>query len=60
MDVDRWDLFALLGVVMIGAGLALIDPWLGVAAGVLLLAAGLVGGIRAGRADRAADRKGES
>jgi hypothetical protein len=58
LDLDQWDLFALLGIVMIGLGLGLLAPWLGVSAtGALLLAAGVIGGIRTERADQAAAAK---
>lgn len=43
--VDRWDLLALVGVVLLGIGLAMLKPWLGVTVtGVVLLVAGVAGG----------------
>jgi hypothetical protein len=49
--MDRWDVLAALGVVLIGLGLALLAPWLGIAvAGVLLLVGGVGGGVLAERA----------
>ncbi|WP_405710072.1 hypothetical protein OG264_16045 [Streptomyces xanthophaeus] len=48
--MDRWDTLALLGVVLLGTGLALLAPWLGItAAGLVLLAVGLGGAIAAER-----------
>lgn len=50
--MDRWDVLALLGVVLLGLGLSLLAPWLGItAAGVVLLALGVIG---AGVNERAA------
>lgn len=44
--LDRWDVLALLGVVLLGAGLALLAPWLGVAvAGLVLLGIGIGGAV---------------
>jgi len=49
--VDRWDVLALLGVVLLGAGLALLQPWLGLAVGGLcLLGIGVTGSVFAERA----------
>jgi hypothetical protein len=40
--VDRWDVLALLGIVLLGAGLCLLAPWLGLTvSGAVLLAVGL-------------------
>jgi hypothetical protein len=44
--MDRWDLLALIGVALVGAGLALVAPWLGITVvGVILLVAGVAGGV---------------
>lgn len=44
MDLDRWDVLCVLGVVLLGVGLALLAPWLGVtSAGAVLLALGVFG-----------------
>lgn len=52
--MDLWDWLALAGIVLLGAGLALLAPWLGLAVtGALLAAAGVVGG---NLAERAAQR----
>lgn len=41
--MDRWDVLALLGIVLLGAGLWLITPWLALTvAGGALLVIGLV------------------
>lgn len=60
--MDRWDVLALLGVVLLGAGLALLTPWLGIAvAGAVLLALAVAGAVAAERAPApapAADQNG--
>jgi len=61
--MDRWDVLAALGIALVGTGLGLLQLWLGIAtAGLLLLAAGITGGVlteRAARAERAAtERRG--
>jgi hypothetical protein len=49
--VDRWDALALLGIALLGAGLWLLAPWLGLAVtGAALLAVGLAGSVTAERA----------
>jgi len=46
--VDRWDVLALLGIVLLGVGLWLLAPWLGLAvAGGVLLVVGLGGSVYA-------------
>ncbi|WP_158515452.1 hypothetical protein [Kitasatospora sp. MBT63] len=56
--MDRWDVLALLGIVLLGTGLALFAPWLGIAtAGALCLVAGITGGVLAERA-ASTSRKG--
>lgn len=60
--MDRWDVLGLAGVVLLGAGLYLLAPWLGIAvAGAVLLAVGLAGAIAAERSPApapAADKDG--
>ncbi|MFB7171096.1 hypothetical protein ACFCYM_09775 [Streptomyces sp. NPDC056254] len=58
--MDRWDVLALAGVLLLGAGLYLLAPWLGIAVpGAVLLAVGLGGAISAERAPApAADQDG--
>ncbi|SBT89386.1 hypothetical protein GA0115233_100933 [Streptomyces sp. DI166] len=49
--MDRWDVMALCGIVLLGAGLCLLAPWLGLTVtGLVLLALGLSGSIAAERA----------
>ncbi|WP_282703237.1 hypothetical protein [Streptomyces sp. CC219B] len=49
--MDRWDVLALLGIVLLGAGLWLITPWLALTTvGATLLAVGLGGSVVAERA----------
>ncbi|MFE2106648.1 hypothetical protein ACFXAF_12385 [Kitasatospora sp. NPDC059463] len=49
--MDLWDWLALAGLALLGAGLALLAPWLGLAVtGALLATAGIVGGTHAERA----------
>lgn len=49
--VDRWDVLALLGVGLLGVGLGLLAPWLGLTvAGGVLLAVGLGGSVYAEKA----------
>ncbi|MGW3417048.1 hypothetical protein [Streptomyces phaeochromogenes] len=44
--MDRWDVLALLGIVLLGVGLWLLAPWLGFAvAGACLLALGVIGSV---------------
>lgn len=44
--MDRWDVLALLGIALLGIGLGLLAPWLGVAtAGLVLLAVGITGAL---------------
>ncbi|MFD8640837.1 hypothetical protein ACFV14_11065 [Streptomyces zaomyceticus] len=51
--MDRWDVLALLGIVLLGLGLGLLAPWLGVAAaGLVLLAVGIAGALGELRATR--------
>lgn len=51
--MDRWDVLALLGIVLLGLGLGLLAPWLGVAAaGLVLLAVGIGGALGELRAAR--------
>lgn len=50
--MDLWDVLAAIGIALITLGLALVAPWLGLSTGgVLLLAAGITGGVRAGRGE---------
>jgi hypothetical protein len=49
--VDRWDVTALVGIVLLGSGLWLLAPWLGLfVTGAVLLAVGLGGSVVAERA----------
>ncbi|WP_405930331.1 hypothetical protein [Streptomyces sp. NBC_00827] len=49
--MDRWDVLALLGIVLLGAGLYLLAPWLGfTVAGACLLALGVTGSVFAEKA----------
>ncbi|AMS01562.1 MULTISPECIES: hypothetical protein [Streptomyces] len=51
--MDRWDVLALLGITLLGLGLGLLAPWLGVAAaGLVLLAVGIAGALGELRAAR--------
>lgn len=51
--MDRWDVLCLLGVMLLGVGLGLLAPWLGItAAGVVLLALGVTGAGMTERAER--------
>lgn len=46
MDLDRWDVITLAGIALLGVGLGLLAPWLGVAvAGAVLLVLGVVGAV---------------
>ncbi|MEU0001554.1 hypothetical protein ABZ069_32015 [Streptomyces microflavus] len=57
-SVDRWDVLALLGVSLIGLGLFLLAPWLGITvAGVALLAVSAAGAHGANRAARTPDQQ---
>lgn len=48
--MDRWDVLGLLGVLLLGTGLALLAPWLGLAAaGLVLLALAVTGALGAER-----------
>ncbi|WP_432193800.1 hypothetical protein [Streptomyces sp. bgisy027] len=50
--MDRWDVLALLGIVLLGAGLWLVAPWLGLTVvGGALLAVGLVFSVLTEKAD---------
>ncbi|MFJ4687065.1 hypothetical protein [Streptomyces sp. NPDC088789] len=50
--MDRWDTIGLVGLVMLVGGLALLAPWLGLAAGGgLLFAVAVCGAIAAYRQD---------
>ena len=54
--MDRYDVLVLLGVLLVCAGLCLLAPWLGLtAAGVLVLAVGLVGAVAREKADATRD-----
>ncbi|WP_435610885.1 hypothetical protein [Streptomyces sp. C10-9-1] len=56
--MDRWDVLALLGITLLGAGLALLAPWLGLAvAGAVLLVLGVAGALGDARATGPAGRK---
>ncbi|MFF2774848.1 hypothetical protein ACFVU3_08055 [Streptomyces sp. NPDC058052] len=56
---DLWDVLALLGIVLLGTGLGMLAPWLGVAsAGLALLALGLGGALATERRARATEQKG--
>lgn len=49
--MDRWDVLALIGIVLLGAGLWLLAPWLGLTtAGAVLLGVGLFGSVLTERA----------
>ncbi|MFJ2002170.1 hypothetical protein [Streptomyces chartreusis] len=49
--MDRWDVLALIGIVLLGAGLWLLAPWLGLTvAGAVTLAVGLFGSVIAEKA----------
>jgi hypothetical protein len=49
--VDRWDALGLAGVLLLGAGLYLLTPWLGIAsAGLVLLAVAVCGAVASQRA----------
>ncbi|MGW1127467.1 hypothetical protein [Streptomyces sp. NPDC002526] len=57
--MDRWDVLVLLGVGLVGTGLFLLAPWLGVtAAGAVLLAVGVLGAHGANRATADEQQKG--
>ncbi|MFD9064194.1 hypothetical protein ACFVZ3_22025 [Kitasatospora purpeofusca] len=57
--MDLWDWLALVGIVLLGSGLALLALWLGLAVtGALLATAGVVGGNLAERADQRDRTKG--
>ncbi|MFM9634371.1 hypothetical protein ACKI10_43320 [Streptomyces galilaeus] len=44
--MDRWDVLGLLGVVLLGVGLCLLAPWLGLSvAGLVLLAIAAAGSV---------------
>ncbi|NML55674.1 hypothetical protein HHL19_36355 [Streptomyces sp. R302] len=56
---DLWDVLALLGIVLLGTGLGMLAPWLGVAsAGLALLALGIGGALAAERRARAREQRG--
>ncbi|MEU9972337.1 hypothetical protein [Streptomyces sp. NPDC051014] len=49
--MDRWDAIGLLGLVLLGGGLALLAPWLGLAAaGLVLFTVAVCGAVAARRA----------
>ncbi|MGW0545375.1 hypothetical protein ACWD0D_34530 [Streptomyces griseoincarnatus] len=49
-SVDRWDVLVLLGVTLVGLGLFLLAPWLGITVtGTVLLAVGVAGAHSANR-----------
>ncbi|MFJ9885944.1 hypothetical protein ACIQRW_08785 [Streptomyces sp. NPDC091287] len=57
--VDRWDALVLVGVGLIGLGLFLLAPWLGVTvAGLVLLAVGVAGAHSANRTAAGDQQKG--
>lgn len=57
--MDRWDVLGLLGIALLGAGLALLAPWLGVAvAGLALLAVSITGAVITERATATHDTEG--
>ncbi|MEU7348346.1 hypothetical protein ABZ778_31475 [Streptomyces bacillaris] len=59
MDVDRWDVLVLLGVALVGLGLFLLAPWLGVTvAGAVLMAVGVAGAHSANRTASGDQQKG--
>ncbi|MFJ6386438.1 hypothetical protein ACIQJT_02395 [Streptomyces sp. NPDC091972] len=44
--MDRWDVFGLVGLLLLGGGLGLLAPWLGVAvAGLLLFTVAVCGAL---------------
>jgi hypothetical protein len=46
--VDRWDVLGLAGVLLLGSGLGLLAPWLGIAAaGLVLLTVAVCGAVAA-------------
>lgn len=48
--MDRWDVLVLLGVSLLGLGLFLLAPWLGITVcGLVLLAVGVAGAHSANR-----------
>lgn len=56
--VDRWDVLALVGVTLIGLGLFLLAPWLGITVtGAALLAVSVAGAHGANSAARAPDQQ---
>lgn len=49
--MDRWDVLGLVGLVLLGGGLGLLAPWLGLAvAGSVLLVLAVCGAVAAARA----------
>ncbi|OII60103.1 hypothetical protein BJP40_00645 [Streptomyces sp. CC53] len=49
--MDRWDVLALLGIALLGAGMGLLAPWLGLTVvGAALLGIGLAGSVLAEKA----------
>jgi hypothetical protein len=48
--VDRWDVLGLVGLVLLGVGLGVLAPWLGMAvAGLVLFAVAVCGAVAAHR-----------
>ena len=46
--MDRWDVIGLAGVLLLGSGLGLLAPWLGIAAaGLVLLTVAICGAVAA-------------
>ncbi|MFC8008904.1 hypothetical protein [Streptomyces cinereoruber] len=56
-QADPWDVLALLGIVLLGTGLGLLAPWLGLAAAGLALLVVSVGGALAAERARARDQR---
>ncbi|MGW4030757.1 hypothetical protein ACWEFL_15795 [Streptomyces sp. NPDC004838] len=57
--MDRWDVLALLGTALLGTGLALLAPWLGIAAAGLVLLALAAAGAAADNRTAADEPEGE-
>ncbi|MEU6952081.1 hypothetical protein [Streptomyces sp. NPDC045714] len=57
--MDRWDVLVLVGVSLVGLGLFLLAPWLGITVcGVVLLAVGVAGAHSANRTKTGDQQKG--
>ncbi|MFJ9382010.1 hypothetical protein [Streptomyces sp. NPDC101455] len=54
--MDRWDVLGLAGVLLLGGGLGLLAPWLGVAAAGLVLLVVAVAGALAGERQAAREQ----